>query len=255
MPEPAAVLLWQLGMAWSSAAAVVDVWTGRRLVLSGLVLIGPCCVLLTGRWLRTAVAGAWAVSLVVVLGIPDGIWGTGLERLLIGLAVLVAVSSTLALVITVRAGLSLMVTASLAAGCSSTTSSSQRPATPRSQPVSCRQQYQTWRHGPAAAEDRMRAAVNAVQVAERSGNVTAMRSALKRLVPAALAAAQAPPPRCADPDGLFSDYVTTVYVAGDDARSARGISGLLKAAAPLKTLKTKEARLAAEAARVVGKDQ
>jgi hypothetical protein len=70
LPEPSAVLLWQLGMAGSSAAAVVDAWTGRRLVLSGLVLLGPCCVLLTGRWLRTAVAGAWAVGLVGVLGIP-----------------------------------------------------------------------------------------------------------------------------------------------------------------------------------------
>lgn len=116
LSEPSAVLLWQLGMAWSSAAAVVDAWTGRRLVLSGLVLIGPYCVLFTGRWLRTAVAGAWAICLVAVLGIPDGIWGTGLGRVLIGLAVLVAISSTLALVITVRTGLSLMVTASLAAG-------------------------------------------------------------------------------------------------------------------------------------------
>lgn len=77
----------------------------RRVVLSGFVLIGSACVLFTGRWLRTAVAGVWAICLVVVLGIPDGIWGTGLERLLIGLAVLVAVGSTLALVITVRAGL------------------------------------------------------------------------------------------------------------------------------------------------------
>jgi len=70
-------------------------------------------------------------------------------------------------------------------------------------------------------------------------------------VPAALAAAQVPPPRCADPDSLYGEYVTTVYVAGDNARSAQGIGGLLKAAAPLKGLKTMESRLAAEANRAL----
>src|ERR1022692_4519394 len=76
LSEPSAVLLWQLGMASSSVAAIVDAWTGRRLVLSSFVLIGPYCVALTGRWLRTALAGAWAICLVVVLGVSDGIWGT-----------------------------------------------------------------------------------------------------------------------------------------------------------------------------------
>jgi hypothetical protein len=54
---------------------------------------------------------------------------------------------------------------------------------------------------------------------------------------------------CADPAGLFSDYVTAVYVAGDSARSAKGMRGLLKAAAPLKNLKELQSRLAAEANR------
>jgi hypothetical protein len=95
----------------------------------------------------------------------------------------------------------------------------------------------------------MQAAVHAVQVAEESRNASALRSALRKLVPAALAAAQVPPPRCADPSGLYSDYVTAVYVAGDNARSAAGTSGLLEAAAPLKSIKTIESRLAAEANR------
>ena len=98
MSEPSAVLLWRLGTAWSLLVAVVDALTGRGIVLSGFVLLGPYCVLFTGRWLRTAAAGALGISLVVVLGIPDGIWGTSLERFLIGLAVLVAATSTLALV-------------------------------------------------------------------------------------------------------------------------------------------------------------
>jgi hypothetical protein len=255
LSEPSAVLLWQLGMAWSSVAAVVDASTGRRIVLSWFVLAGPVCVLFTGRWLRTAVAGAWAIGLVVVLGIPDGIWGTHLEGFLIGLAVLVAVSSTLALVISVRSALWLMVTAFLAAGCGSPAGTpSRRPAEPSPRPVSCRQQYEAWRRRPALAEDKMQAAVNAVQAAEKSGNAVAVRSALKRLMPAALVAAQSPPPRCVDPGGLYADYVTTVYEAGYDAHSAQGISNLLKAAASLKGLKTIDSQLTAEVNRAMAKN-
>jgi hypothetical protein len=254
LSDPSAVLLWQLGMAWSSVIAVVDASIGRRLVLSGFVLIGPVCVSFTGRWLRTAVAGLWAIGLVVVLGIPDGIWGTGLQRLLIGLAVLVAAGSTLALVVTVRACLGLMVTASLATGCGSPASSSgQRPvvSVPVPRPVSCRQQYEAFKRRPASGEARMQAAVKAVQAAEKSGNAAAIRSAMKKLMPAALAATQDSPPQCTDPEGLYTEYVVAVYAAGHNARSAKGISGLLKAAAPLKDLNTMESRLAAEANRAL----
>jgi hypothetical protein len=41
----------------------------------GLLILGLCCAVLTGRWSRTAWSGALAFGLAVVLGIPDGIWG------------------------------------------------------------------------------------------------------------------------------------------------------------------------------------
>jgi hypothetical protein len=126
--------------------------------------------------------------------------------------------------------------------------------TSAARPVSCRQQYQAWKHGPASAQDKMQAAVNAVRAAEQAGNVAALRAALQKLVPAALAAAQVSPPRCADRGGLYSDYVTAVYDAGNNARSAEGMSGLLKAAAPLKGLKRIESQLAAEANCAMAKD-
>jgi hypothetical protein len=258
LSEPSAVLLWRLGMAWSLLVAVADALTGRGIVLSGFVLLGPYCVLFTGRWLRTAVAGVLGISLVVVLAIPDGIWGTSLERFLIGLAVLVAATSTLALLVTVRTGLSLMVTAYLATACGGTAASTggaAAPVTSAARPVPCRQQYQAWEHGPAAAQDQMEAAVSAVQAAERSGNASALKSTLRKLTPAALAAAKAPPPRCADPGALYGQYVTAVYVAGDNAHSATTTSGLLKAAAPLKDLKTVQAQLTAEANRATAKAQ
>lgn len=239
-------MLWRLGLASSSAAAVVDAWTGRRIVLSGLVLIGPYCVALTGRWLRTALAGAWAICLVVVLAVPDGIWGTRLETSLIGLAVFVAVSSTLAILITLRSVLSLTVTGFLAA-CGGHAAWPGRPTVPPARPVSCRQQYETWQHGPAPAQvSRLAPTLRTVQVAGDSGDVSGMAAAMRKLMPAAVVLAGDPVPRCADPGGLYAEYVTRIYAAGDDARSAKGLSGLLKAAAPLKGLKTIESRLAAE---------
>lgn len=101
----------------------------------------------------------------------------------------------------------------------------------------------------------MQAAVDAVQAAEESGNGAAIGSALKKLVPAAVAAADAAPPRCTDPGRLYGDYVMTVELAGYDASSAHGISALLRAAAPLKGLKTIESRLAAEANLAVAKSK
>jgi hypothetical protein len=73
-------------------------------------------------------------------------------------------------------------------------------------------------------------------------------------MPVALVAAQAPPPRCADQGSLYSEYVTMVYEAGYNARSAEGISNLLKAAAPLRGLKTLDSQLAAEGSRVMAKN-
>ena len=244
-------MLWQLGMASSSVAAIVDASTGRRIVLSGFVLIGPYCVALSGRWLRTAVAGAWATLLVVVLAIPDGIWGTRLETSLVGFAIFVAVSSTLALLITVRTALSLTITGFLAA-CGSHASSTGRPIVSAARPASCRQQYETWQHGPAEAEiGKLAPAFHTVQVAAKAGDVPEIAAAVQGLKPAALVLAGDPVPHCADPAGLYTQYVNRIYTAGSDARTAKGLSGLLKATAPLKGLTTVESRLAAEANRAL----
>ena len=256
LSEPSAVLLWQLGIASSSVAAVVDAWTGRRIVLSGFVLIGPYCVALSGRWLRTAVAGGWAVLLVVVLAVPDGIWGTRLDTSLVSFAIFVAVSSTLVLLITARVAMSLAVTGLLAA-CGSHASSPGRStvaAARPARPVSCRQQYETWRHRPARAEvTKLAPVLRTVQVAATAGDVPGMAVAMKSLMPAAMILAGDPVPRCTDPAGLYAQYVTGIYQAGYDAHKATGLSGLLKAAAPLKGLKTIESRLIAEVNRALVK--
>jgi hypothetical protein len=168
--------------------------------------------------------------------------------------VLVAALGTLALVITVRACLSVTVTASLAAACGNTsTPGARRPAVPAARPASCRQQSRDWQHGPGFAQyTRLRADVNAVRVAEKSRNPVALRSAMSKLMPAVLANGNPDPvPRCADPAGRYVDYLTVIYTAGDNARAAKGLSGLLNAAAPLNHLEQIESRLAAEVNRAL----
>jgi hypothetical protein len=224
------------------------------MVLSGLVLLGPVCVSFTGRWLRTALAGAWATGLVVILGVPDGIYGSHLQIILIVSAVFVAAVSTLALIMSVRACVSLTVTASLAAACGSPTTPG-RPAVSAARPVSCRQQYQEWTHGAGFTQyRRLQADVKAVRTAERSGNAVAMRSALNKLMPAVVANGHIDPlPHCADPGGLYADYMLRIYQGGYEARVAKGLSGLQKAATRLHGLKKVQSQLVAETKRVLAK--
>ncbi len=63
------------------------------MILVGLLIVGPCCALLTGRWRRKAAAGAWAIVLAALLGIPDGIWGTSTHLAFLGAVVIVAAVS------------------------------------------------------------------------------------------------------------------------------------------------------------------
>ena len=63
----------------SAIVAAADAALGHRVVLIGLLIVGPCCALLTGRWLPTSLTGLWVIALAVVLGVPDGIWGTGIH--------------------------------------------------------------------------------------------------------------------------------------------------------------------------------
>ena len=71
--------LWILGLTMSLIVAAADAALGARVVLIGLLITGPCCVLLTGRWVPTGLTGLWVTGLAVMLGIPDGIWGTGTQ--------------------------------------------------------------------------------------------------------------------------------------------------------------------------------
>jgi cation:H+ antiporter len=68
--------LWGLSFILCSAVAACDAASGPRLILIGLLIVGPCCAVLTGRWALTAAASCFALALGVVLGVPDQIFAT-----------------------------------------------------------------------------------------------------------------------------------------------------------------------------------
>jgi cation:H+ antiporter len=90
--------LWALGLAGSFGVAAIDAALGNRVVLIGLLIVGPCCVLLTGRWAPTALTGLQVIALAVVLGVPDGIWGTTIFFIWLAAVAVVALAATVAAV-------------------------------------------------------------------------------------------------------------------------------------------------------------
>ena len=253
LPDRPGVLCWQLGMAWSSLAALADACTGRRMVLSGLVLLGPVCVSFTGRWLRTAVAGGWATALVVFLGIPDGIAGTRLEVFLVAVTATVAVASTLALVITLRACLTLAVTA-LLAGCGGHGAS---PGAARAvSAVSCGREYENWKRGPVSVPvNDLAAALKAIDTDRGSRKATGLRPAMERLESISLRLGLHPMPHCADRADLWDQYVAKIYAVGAGARSAKDRAALVREAAALSGVSRLGREITAEAGSVLARNQ
>ena len=88
--------IWYLAFAISALVAGIDASLGHRVILIGLLIAGPCCALLTGRWGRTASVGLWAIALAILLGIPDGIWGNWTHLAFLGSVAIVAAATTAA---------------------------------------------------------------------------------------------------------------------------------------------------------------
>jgi hypothetical protein len=88
-----------VGQVWWFALLLTSIIAATDAILTHIVLItllaaGPFFGLLTGRWARTAVVGVWAVALAVILGFPDGIWGTHIQVVDLGTVASVALLST-----------------------------------------------------------------------------------------------------------------------------------------------------------------
>jgi Cation efflux family len=103
IPGWSATRIWTLSLLLPALIAAVDGAAGRHIVLIGLLIAGPCCALLTARWLLTALTGILAAGLAVALGIPDGIWATSTHLTFIGSVVVVATSCTCAAALITKA--------------------------------------------------------------------------------------------------------------------------------------------------------
>jgi hypothetical protein len=88
--------IWAIGLALTVLVAAADAALGHRVVLIGLLIVGPCGVLITGRWVPTGLTGLCAVGLAVALGVPDGIWGTATHLAFLAAVAVVALVATLA---------------------------------------------------------------------------------------------------------------------------------------------------------------
>jgi cation:H+ antiporter len=71
--------IWRLSLILSAVIAGCDAASGPRLILMGVLVVSPCCALLTGRWAPTAAAGGVALVLGGLLGVPDRIFATATQ--------------------------------------------------------------------------------------------------------------------------------------------------------------------------------
>lgn len=118
-------------------------------------------------------------------------------------------------------------------------------------PLTCKQQYQQWKTGPAGAiaKRTLTADDSALTSAANSDDIPAMNSALGKLGNDATQLGQYPMPPCADPAGYWPQMLAGLKAAGDNAGSTSGLGGLLTAMAPMEKVKALEVKLSAELAR------
>jgi len=120
-------------------------------------------------------------------------------------------------------------------------------------PLSCKQQYASWKNGAVhGAGEKLVRDTAAVRAAGASDDIKTAVSALKALGPDAAALQAYPMPACADPKGYWAAFLADMKAAGDNADSASGLGGLLLAEAPLKKANALSVKLSAELKRTAG---
>lgn len=85
---------WYAALTLCLVIAAVDAATGHHIILMGLLALGPCCAVLTGRWRRTAAIGALALGLGVLLGVPDQVFATYIQYTFLAAIAVVAIAAT-----------------------------------------------------------------------------------------------------------------------------------------------------------------
>jgi cation:H+ antiporter len=86
--------LWWLSLILSAVIAACDAASGPHLILIGVLIAGPCCALLTGRWALTAAATVVDLALGGLLGVPDQIFATVTQYACLALVAAVGAAAT-----------------------------------------------------------------------------------------------------------------------------------------------------------------
>jgi hypothetical protein len=92
-------------------------------------------------------------------------------------------------------------------------------------PVSCGQQYRTWKHGQGKG---LMSALNDVSSAATAGDGQVLTAALEQAKPAVARAARHPIPACADPRGYWSVLLMHVNAAVASKGSASSVRAALQ---------------------------
>ena len=87
-------VFWRLIIAIMFVITGADALLRSRVILIGLLMVGPCCALFSARRVSTAQAGGIAVGLALLLALPDGIWGTAAQFAFTGAVLMVAIACT-----------------------------------------------------------------------------------------------------------------------------------------------------------------
>jgi hypothetical protein len=122
----------------------------------------------------------------------------------------------------------------------------------QTKPLSCKQQYTTWRNGPArAAGQRVMNDLTAIQSASRGANTSQMTYALRALSSDSSALERYPMPACADPAGYWLQSLK--YMSASAAMSAaRPGTPVMSSAVFMQKAQSLRSKLSAELARTVG---
>jgi hypothetical protein len=111
----------------------------------------------------------------------------------------------------------------------------------------CKQLFTAWKDGPAkTALGQLLAAIGALQTPVSGTDVVAMTAEVKKAGLAAALLAPYPVPACADPAGNFAGILARVRAAASSAATAKGLSAVTQALAPLKGVPALAAAFTAE---------
>jgi hypothetical protein len=140
-----------------------------------------------------------------------------------------------------------------ACGSHAATPSAVAPAATASPALTCHQQYEAWKTGPArTAAKKLDAGLNAVSAAGTTEDLVKMQHGMETAGKAATRLQVTPVPSCADPAGYYRKFLTEVTASGDNASTASGLAAVLVAEGPLKKAEALGNKLAAELKRTAG---